>query len=182
MLKRFNTNRASQTNPTRIVIPYDERIAAIVRFFGISRPAASFIYHRKRRGYPFKKPTDEKFLEWSLRLQNALVKADECIGWDWNDVHFGQEEQELARNGIHIDRQSDSETRRNEPNTDEDPNDGWTVVKSEKKERYRYVKTLQLMGFIQRNHRLAHKGGKTIPADDSDSDADGLQISISDKV
>ena len=197
MSNQSGSNRARQTkppppktakyvNPARIVIPYDERIAAIMKFFSISRPAAGFIYHRKRRGYPFKNPTDEKFLEWNLKLQTALVKADECIGWDWEEIHFGKEEQALSQHGIHIDQQSDSDTHKNESKSSETPDDGWTVVKSEKREKYRYTKTLQLMGFIQRYRRPkgVREGKKASPAldEDSDSDTDGPQISIDDPI
>lgn len=145
---------------TNRIIPYDERIGAIMRFLGISQAAAGFIYHRKRRGAPFTRPENNKFLEWSLRLQNALVKADECIGWDWEEVRFGEEAQALARHDIYIENQSDSETYRNVPSREE--SDGWTVVKSERDE-YKYNKTLQIMGFGSRRRTDGGKGGAVRP-------------------
>lgn len=130
-------------------IPYDERIATIMDFFGISKEAAVYIYHRKRRGYPFKKRGSPKFLEWTLKLQNALVKADECLGWDWDEVQFGSEEKALAQHDIYVDQQSDKEVFKHESNESEGNDaDGWTEVKNVKREKYRYNKTLRLMGFI----------------------------------
>jgi len=129
-------------------VPYEERLCIVMSFFGISKPAASFLYHRKRRGYPFKKKDDPKFLEWSLQLQNALVKADECIGWDWEELRFGNEDKMLAQHDIFIDKQSDKDIFKNE--TPENDGDGWTVVKNDKKIKQRQNKALQIMGFIPR--------------------------------
>ena len=129
-------------------VPYEERLSIIMSFLGISKSAATFIYHRKRRGYPFKKKGDSKYLEWTLQLQNALVKADECIGWDWDEIRFGDEAKTLSKYDIILNEQSSKETFKNEK--PEDDNDGWTVVKNTKKIKHRQMRSLQIMRFLPR--------------------------------
>lgn len=135
------------TGKKRYVL-YDEMISVIMKYFNVSQSAAIFIYHRKRRGFPFKKKGDPKFLEWTLRLQNALVKADECIGWDWEELRFGDEEKTLAQHEIFLDKQSDKKVFQNNPNSEED--DGWTTVKNDKKIKHYQTKTLQILGLVPR--------------------------------
>jgi hypothetical protein len=132
-------------------IQYGERIEAIMTFFGVSKEAAGFVYHRKRRGFPFTKKTDPKFLEWTLKLQNALIKADECVSWDWVDLKFGEEEKILAQNDIFVDNQSDTVIFKHDKKEEEA--DGWTTVKNDKKNKQRRNKTLQIMGFVPRPMR-----------------------------
>jgi hypothetical protein len=129
-------------------LSYEERLIIIMDFFGISRKASKFIYHRKRRGYPFKKRDDFKFLEWDLRLQNALVKADECIDWDWNELKFGYEEHVLSQNDILLEDQSDTDIFKHEKKKMLD--DGWTLVKDSKRLKQRQIKVLQTLGFLPR--------------------------------
>ena len=131
----------------RPVIPYDERIIALTKFFGISHACAGFLYHRRRRGKPFKDAADPKYLGWSFRLQNALVKADACIGWDWSRVHFGTEDAELAKYDIHVDQQTDVVYRNIAPESEDA--DGWSVVKRDKQEKSRYARIVQTIGFGQ---------------------------------
>ncbi len=35
-------------------------------------------------------------------MQNALVKADKCLGINWDKVYFGYEEQNLLAHGINV--------------------------------------------------------------------------------
>lgn len=167
----------------KLIIPYEERISAIEKFFGISTPAATFIYHRKRRGHPFKTPTDDKYIEWNIKIQNALVKADECIGWDWDEVHFGKELHALAQHDIHVDKQSSTEVYKHDKK--EDSEDGWTVAKNTKKEKYQYKKTLQFMGFIQRHPKSKYskklEAGKS-RGSDSSSDSEETDASVKSNV
>jgi hypothetical protein len=127
-------------------IPYAERLALIMDFFGISKAASEFLYHRKRRDFPCKKLSDSNFLKWDLRLQNALVKADECVDWEWDDLKFGYEEQALAKSDIFLEDQSTTVVFKHEKKGTSE--DGWTVVKDFKKIKQQQTKTLQIMGFI----------------------------------
>lgn len=127
-------------------IPYNERISIIMEYFNISTDAAKFIYHRKRRSYPFTKRDDDKFLYWDRRLQNALIKADKCIGWDWKKIQFGEEEKLLKQYNIFIEKQSKSFIFKNEPSKINDLD--WTKVENKRKNKTRKNKTLRIMGLV----------------------------------
>ena len=88
-------------------------------------------------------------MEWNLRLQNALVKADECVDWDWDELKFGSEEQALAQSDISLEDQSDTVIFKHEKKETDDAN-GWTVVQDTRKIKQRQTKALQIMGFIPR--------------------------------
>lgn len=153
---------------TRTPIPYNERIDAISQFFGISAPAALFMYHRRRRGHPFKKSDDSKFLEWDIKLQNSLIKADEYIGWDWGKVRFGREVHILAKFDILLDQQT-NEVYRNEKKSDS--SDEWTVVKNVRKENSRHTKLMSMLGFIPHRRILTKPVRQATPMEhDSDTD------------
>jgi hypothetical protein len=159
-----NVNRqVTETKYARHVL-YEERITIIMDFLGISQEAAAFIYHRKRYGSPFKKSDDPKYMEWTLRLQNALVKADECVDWDWDEIKFGLEEQALIQNGIMIEDQSDTNIFKLEKKGKRESNsDGeWIIVKDIRKIRQKQNKILQIMGFIQKQSRYNNKKIKYI--------------------
>ena len=118
-------------------IPFDVRVDAISEYLGISKEAALYIYLRKKRSW--KKHNDHKYLRWSIQLQNALVKADKCIGFDWQKLQFGEEETELIKHGITIG------VKREEPILGERKSEwvsGGGVLAQHKK-------TLQIMGFIR---------------------------------
>jgi hypothetical protein len=143
-----------EISPAKGFINYDERINAIISFLNVSRPAAIFIYHRKRRGFPNRKTNDTNFLRWSLQLQNSLVKADECLGWDWSNLQFGEENQTLLNYGINIDQQPDKETLKCVTDQCQNFTKGeWECVKNTKKEKYRRRKALIFMGFLPKPHR-----------------------------
>jgi hypothetical protein len=136
-------------------VSYEERLALITDFFGISHAAAKFLYHRKRQGFPCKKRGDPKFLAWSLSLQNALVKADECVDWEWDDLKFGSEEKALTQSDISLEDQSDTVVFKHEKK--ETSYDGWTMVKDSKKIKQQQTKALQIMGFIPKPQDYSKK-------------------------
>lgn len=76
-------------------ISYDTRILIIQDYFGVSRDAAVYMYHRRRRAAPFKDESDRNYLGWSLTLQNALVMADSTSNWAWSSMRFGEETKTL---------------------------------------------------------------------------------------
>ncbi len=84
-------------------VEYKERIEALKAVFNISEPAAKYIYHRRRRGYPYKNGTDISFMPWTAKLQNALMAADKIPEFDWNALVFSEEEEILKQNGIVVD-------------------------------------------------------------------------------
>ena len=78
-------------------------------------------------------------MPWSVKLQNALVHADKCLGVGWEKMFFGKEEETLATHGIILEEMSDTVFRwvsDPEPDTTKPANaddsadsDGWTTVK-----------------------------------------------------
>ncbi len=56
------------------------------------------MYHRALRS----KRSDNNYVEWNIQLQNALVRADRCLGIIWEKVIFGREYEELTLHGIDI--------------------------------------------------------------------------------
>lgn len=136
-------------------VSYEERVRYLMQFLGVSRGAAIFIYHRKRRGKPFHHPGDPKYLHWSTELQNALVKADKCIGWDWEHLQFGREIDALEEQGIYLDEQTkQADVQKLGKIEDEVDSEGFTKVVNKKKERYMRRKALQKMGFAHRGMQL----------------------------
>ncbi len=110
---------------------YNKSIAELQTYFGISHICAQYIYHRALRS----RRTDEKYLQWTVQLQNALVKADKCLGINWNKVFFGYETQNLLTHGINIDDMNDTVFRwTDEQNTEEQNSDSeWILVTRKKK-------------------------------------------------
>jgi hypothetical protein len=84
-----NTNELKTPNPD--VSTYNIKLEAIVIYFGVSKKAAQYIYHRRRKYTPWTLKTSDKHLPWSLSLQNALVNADAIPGFDWDALVFGKE-------------------------------------------------------------------------------------------
>jgi hypothetical protein len=131
---------------------YKDNIQTISSYFGISEDAARYIYHRRRRGFPYKKETDPYFLKWCVQLQNALIKADMLDNFNWTDLKFGEDVDVLLANGIKVDAQpthiqinkikqihqmSRKKTSSNRINNrerfiEEKDADGWTVVTNNK--------------------------------------------------
>jgi hypothetical protein len=85
---------------------YKDKINAISSYFGISHTAAKYMYNRRRKGYPYKKESDSSFMKWSVKLQNAFIKADQIKTFTWDDLSFDDDIKQLRINGIDVDEQS----------------------------------------------------------------------------
>lgn len=117
---------------------YRDTLNLIKQYYGVSDICASYMHHRSFRS----KRRDDKYLEWTCKLQNAVVKADKCLGLDWTRVQFGSEEDEFSRHGIIIAEMPDTifkwtvedpiECKTN--NTD-DLDDTWTTVTRKKQKK-----------------------------------------------
>jgi hypothetical protein len=129
-------NRTEQ----KVHVSYNSKIDSISTYFGVSGLAAKYMYHLRRKGFPYKKPDQQDFLPWTLSLQNALVRADTHESFDWETIQFGEELNTLMRHGIEV-VEHDHRVLRNEVTqanaskitnkTDVDIDDdggGWTVV------------------------------------------------------
>lgn len=114
---------------------YNKAISEISEYYGVSKICSMYLYHRALRS----KRSDSTYMMWNVKLQNALVKADKCIGLDWNKILFGNEEENLRTHGISVDEMSetvfkwvDDDVKALTSETTED-NDGWqTVIKKKK--------------------------------------------------
>lgn len=134
--KQFVNN---QTNTHTMRINYREKIQLISAFFNISKPAAIYLYHRRRQSFPFKKKTME-YLNWNLSIQNGLVKImGENPDIDWGSCDFTDEEVLFIKYDIDVGIKTYS-VYKNKPKKifDDDcvdvdekksyEHDGWTVV------------------------------------------------------
>ena len=74
-------------------------IEAIQQYFHVTEPCALYLYYRSFRS----KRIDDKYLPWDIKIQNAIVKADRCLGLDWKTVMFGLEDNIFSSHGIIID-------------------------------------------------------------------------------
>lgn len=156
---------------------YQEKIQTISQYFNISDDAAKYIYHRRRRGDPWKHKKSIRYLEWSIQLQNGLVKADTMMNFDWTALSFGNEVDMLSSFGVDISTESNnpyrnesmvvkiktshvadkSQKKRDNQNYDtnesndikkvNESDDDWTVVKN-KKTTDKENKLLKQMGLL----------------------------------
>ena len=83
-------------------ISYEKKIEIIREYFGVSEMCAIYLYHRRRRGVPWYKPGDIKYLEWSIQLQNAILHLDTVHAFDWRGLEFGYEEIQFIKNNIDL--------------------------------------------------------------------------------
>lgn len=136
---------------------YNDKIKAISSYFNVSENAAKYMFHRRRRGYPWKKEGDSNYLKWSIPIQNAFVKADNLGLLNWGYLKFSDDLNVLLENGIDIEEQSNTiYINKNTNETDnkyikeEDKDGGWTVVTNKKSE---FIKKhlLRSMGFLPQN-------------------------------
>jgi hypothetical protein len=104
---------------------YDSKINAISNYFGVSDSAAKYMYHLRRKSFPYKKSYQQDFLQWTLPLQNALVRADTYASFDWETLQFGEEFNTLMKHGIEF--VDSNKVVRNDIQSNEN-NDGWTLV------------------------------------------------------
>lgn len=86
----------------KIGLTYEDRITIIREYFGVSEMCAIYLYHRRRRGAPWYKPGDSKYLEWTTKLQNAIIYLDTIAGFDWRGLEFGYEELQFVKNNIDV--------------------------------------------------------------------------------
>ena len=129
---------------------YNEKIKVIKSYFKISEQAAKYMFHRRRRGYPWKKDNDVGYFMWSIQLQNALVKADTIALFNWEILKFDNDVHTLSEHGIVLDEQPNTiQVNVNAINTDikEDDDEGWTVVTT-KKSHVIKKQLLRNMGFL----------------------------------
>lgn len=147
---------------------YKDRINAICSYFGVSEPAAKYMYHRRRRCYPYKKETDHSFIPWTIKLQNAIISADRIATIDWENLKFDDDVKTLIKHGIDVETQPNKiqvnkisqttklPTRRAtidgkgvEEETDNEFDDGgeWTVVSTNKGQLIKRH-MLRTMGFL----------------------------------
>jgi hypothetical protein len=122
---------------------YKSDILLIGKYFGVSDECASYLYHRSFRC----KRKDNKYMPWDIKLQNAIVKADKCMGLNWNNIHFGQEYDEFANHGIIIEEMSDkvfkwinndNSNDNSNANSNDNSNDNrnkWITVSRKKKKK-----------------------------------------------
>jgi hypothetical protein len=112
---------------------YNDKIKTIMGYFGVSKQAAKYIFHRRRRGFPWKKSGDVNYLQWSIQIQNALVLAGSLKEFKWDVLKFNDEIQTLLDHDIIIADQPESiQINKTDSFKDESFDDGWTVVKKRK--------------------------------------------------
>ena len=144
---------------------YKDKINAISSYFGVSEDASKYMYHRRRRGYPYKKDTDLAFLKWTTKLQNAFIKADQIATFDWDNLKFDEDLKMLYMNGIDVETQANKvqvnkisqtvQPTTRQSNVDEksvydesdDDGGGWTVVTTNKGQLVKRH-MLRKMGFL----------------------------------
>lgn len=130
---------------------YNDKIKAIKSYFNISEQSAKYLYHRRRRGYPWKKASEVGYIAWNIQLQNALVKADTIALFNWENLKFDNDVQILSEHGIIIEEQPKNIQVNDKTNAtdikEEDSDEGWTVVTT-KKSHVIKKHLLKNMGFL----------------------------------
>ena len=148
---------------------YKNKITSISSYFVVSEQAAKYMYHRRQRGLPYKNETDDLYIEWNIKIQNALVKADKISGFNWDDLEFSDDINVLNNNNIIVNNQShtvyinknkelnyneknnelnnQSECDENNQSDNTDETDGWTTVITDKGQMIRR-KILKKIGFL----------------------------------
>ena len=150
---------------------YKNKITAISSYFGVSDQAAKYMYHRRQRGLPYKNETDDLYIEWNIKIQNALVKADKISNFNWDGLEFSDDINVLSNNNIIVNSQSttvyinkisqlncnekntqmeyneNNQTGQNDGTHQNDETDGWTVVTTNKGQMVRR-QILKKLGFL----------------------------------
>jgi hypothetical protein len=153
---------------------YTGKIELLMIYFGISEQASKYLFHRRRRGYPYKKEGDHNYIQWNTQIQNSFIKLDKT-DIDWSKIKFNDDINVLMKHGIVVDNQPKvvviNETkqmrnanlnRRGLPlnmekiynrdiniinDNDDDNDDEWTVVVSNRNKRDD-KRILRKMGFL----------------------------------
>jgi len=156
---------------------YKDKINAISSYFGVSEDASKYMYHRRRRGYPYKKETDPAFLKWTTKLQNAFIKADQIATFDWDNLKFDEDIKMLFMNGIDVEKQANKvqvnkisqtvqpTTRQlnfdeKSVNDESDDGGGWTLVTTNKGQLVKRH-MLRKMGFLPHSKPVYTRDDKT---------------------
>jgi len=79
---------------------YSVKIKALCEYFNITKNAAKYILHRRRRGYPWKTVGCHEYLEWSIPIQNAFIQADNNPSINWRCLKFSEDIDTLKKNDI----------------------------------------------------------------------------------
>lgn len=136
-----------------------EKIDLISSYFNVSTECASYMYFRRRRGYPFKKSDDQRYIAWDMEAQNTLVRLDnEEINWD--DLQYQTDLEQIRDMGISFDVPKHKHIVNPQKEKKEESSDGWTTVNhNEKREKKAERQQLRRMGFIERdpNERKVHR-------------------------
>ena len=93
-------------SPSVYKLSYEKRIEIIREYFGVSEMCAIYLYHRRRRGVPWYKLGEPKYLEWSIQFQNAILHLDTVHAFDWRGLEFGYEEIQFIKNNIDLNSMS----------------------------------------------------------------------------
>jgi hypothetical protein len=115
--ERFaHTESFAEGSKKKPYLQYSDKVKIICEYFGVSELCASYLYHRRRRGIPWYKPGDPKYLEWTIQLQNAIIYMDTIAGFDWRSMEFGYEEIQFIKHNIDITEMPDTITVLSESN------------------------------------------------------------------
>ncbi len=137
----YNSVRKGKMSAVKININVAAKAAE--SYFGLSEAAAQYICYRAVRSIlPAKHP---KYLPFDIKLQNAIIELDKCIGVMWNRMFFTRERDYLILYGIILEDMPVTVVRRCEINLAEDD---WTVVEDRKKIRRKRDKGLEMMRAI----------------------------------
>ncbi len=74
-----------------ILKSYNTKIKAISAYFDVSYGCAIYMYHRRKRGSPWKKKDDPKYLEFTKSLQDKLVILDKIGSVSFTSLKFSDE-------------------------------------------------------------------------------------------
>jgi len=92
---------------------YKHNIESIRGYFNVTDACAKYLFHRALRSKRL--VDDPKHLEFSVKLQNALVRADRYLDVKWDQIQFDKEQEYLSTHGIIIDEQPDTVFRWEHP-------------------------------------------------------------------
>jgi len=86
-----------------------DAIDCICRYYNVNVDCATYLYFRAMRS----KRLDDKYIPFSLQIQNAIIKADKCYNFSWDSMKFGDEAYALNKYGIDLNIQlTDGDTKK----------------------------------------------------------------------
>jgi hypothetical protein len=120
-------------------------------YYHVSQKCAEYMYYRILRSKNI--TISEKYLPWTLSIQNLLVLADNIKNLNWDDLKFGYEESFLSTFNIPSNNHEVIRNTNNEEIISELSDDMWIPVlnKKQKKEKKRSVNMvieLKKIGFF----------------------------------